>query len=73
MNGVVPLDLRKAIDLIDHSILLKKLRMYKCSINSVDWFSSYLSNRYQRTAVNGKISSQLPMTKRVYQGSILGP
>ena len=73
MNGVVLLDLRKAFDLIDHSILLKKLRMYKCSTNSVDWFSSYLSNRYQRTAVNSKISSQLPMTKGVPQGSILGP
>ena len=55
MNGVVLLDLRKAFDLIDHSILLQKLRMYKCSTNSVNWLSSYLQNRYQSTSVNGKI------------------
>ncbi|CAB4027323.1 Hypothetical predicted protein [Paramuricea clavata] len=73
MNGIVLLDLRKAFDLIDHSILLQKLRMYKCSTNSVNWFSSYLQNRYQSTSVNGKISSKLPMTKGVPQGSILGP
>ncbi|CAB3989417.1 Hypothetical predicted protein [Paramuricea clavata] len=73
MNGVVLLDLRKAFDLIDHSILLQKLRMYKCSTNSVNWFSSYLQNRYQSTSVNGKISSKLPMMKGVPQGSILGP
>ncbi|CAB4024976.1 Hypothetical predicted protein, partial [Paramuricea clavata] len=73
MNGVVLLDLRKAFDLIDHSILLQKLRMYKCSTNSVNRFSSYLQNRYQSTSVNGKISSKLPMTKGVPQGSILGP
>jgi hypothetical protein len=42
MNGVVLLDLRKAFDLIDHSILLQKQQMYKCSTNSVNWFSSYL-------------------------------
>ena len=60
VNGVVLLDLRKAFDLIDHNMLLKKLRMYKCSNNSLNWFASYLQNRYQRTTVNGKISTKLP-------------
>jgi hypothetical protein len=55
MNGIVLLDIRKAFHLIDHSILLQKLRMYKCSTNSVNWLSSYLQNRYQSTSVNGKI------------------
>ena len=47
--------------------------MYKCSNNSLNWFTSYLQNRYQSTTVNGKISTKLPLTKGDPQGSILGP
>ena len=37
-------DFRKAIDLGDRSILLQNLRLYKCYVNSLSWFHSYLSN-----------------------------
>ena len=48
MVGVVMIDFRKAFDLVDHNILLNKLKHYKMSENALNWFSSYLLNRKQR-------------------------
>jgi retron-type reverse transcriptase len=73
MNGVILLDLRKAFDLIDHDLLLHKLKLYKCSNNTIKWFSSYLKGRSQCTVFKGKLSDKLPINTGVPQGSILGP
>jgi ribonuclease P/MRP protein subunit RPP40 len=73
LNGVVLLDLRKAFDLINHDILLQKLQLYKCSENTMKFFSSYLTDRNQCTTFKGKLSEKLPITTGVPQGSILGP
>jgi len=43
--GTVFLDLKKAIDLVDHKILLYKLNLYHFSPKSVSLFTSYLLNR----------------------------
>ncbi len=72
MNGVILLDLRKGFDLIDHDILVLKLRMYKCSDITIDWFTSYIKGRSQCTIYKGKLSDTLPIKTGVPKGSILG-
>lgn len=75
------MDLSKAFDSVNHTILLSKLKSLGISNSSLDWFRSYLENRYQFVQLthfsNNRISnynSQLKHVKfGVPQGSILGP
>ena len=71
--GCLMVDFRKAFDLIDHNLLLQKLRLYKCDESSLSWFTSYLSNRSQRVSMNNKCSGSERVSFGVPQGSILGP
>lgn len=67
------LDLSKAFDTLDHDILLSKLQHYGIRNETHQMFHSYLTYRHQFVEHNGKISSHLPLTIGVPQGSILGP
>ncbi len=51
----------------------KKLRLYKCSDITIDWFTSYIKGRIQCTIYKGKLSDTLPIKTGVPQGYILGP
>ena len=69
--GMVLLDLQKAFDTVNHNILCDKLEIL--GIGSIEWFSSYLSNRKQFVTVNNIYSNFGSVTCGVPQGSILGP
>ena len=75
LTGAVFIDLTKAFDTVNHSILLSKL----CSLGvlndspAYNWFESYLSNRCQVTVCNGTKSCPETVQIGVPQGSILGP
>ena len=73
LNGLLLVHLKKAFDLVNHSILLSKLQIYGCSSSTVQWFTSYLSDRSQCTNFKGTLSDPLPVSIVVPQGSILGP
>ena len=71
--GAVLLDLSKAFDLVDHSLLLSKISIYHTDNTSLQWFEPYLHDRTQRCCINGSLFDALLITRGVPQGSILGP
>ena len=67
------LDLSKAFDTLDHSILLRKLNSYGIRGLSNQWIHNYLSGRKQYVTFNNISSSPTNVICGVPQGSILGP
>ena len=70
---VFPPTFKKAFDLVDHKVLLQKLKIYGLSDESLNWYSSYLLSRSQRVSVNNVLSQHKSILYGVPQGSILGP
>ena len=67
------LDLKKAFDTVNHSILISKPYTYGIRGNSRQWFKSYLANRQQFVQIHISKSNTETVTCGVPQGSILGP
>ena len=72
-NGVLFLDLKKAFDTVDHSILLQKLYQYGIKGTPLKLLASYLNNRKQVCVINNNKSGQETVQCGVPQGSNLGP
>ena len=67
------LDFRKDFDLVDHKLLLQKLKHYTINKLSISWFESYLCHRTQQVNINTNQSNTANVLCGVPQGSILGP
>ena len=73
VSGAVFLDLTKAFDLVNHSILINKLSVYLKDSESLPFFKSYLVDRTQRVYLHGSYSYEGKVLCGVPQGSVLGP
>ena len=73
ITAAVYIDFSKAFNCVQHSILLEKLKKLNLHQNIIQWISSYLTDREQRTLVNNTLSSSLSVRQGVPQGSVLGP
>ena len=71
--GITFIDLRKAFDLTDHSLLLAKLHAYGFDDVSTRYFSSYFSTHQQRVVLDIVCSEWATVHCSIPQGSILGP
>ena len=68
------LDLSAAFDTLDHQILHSRLNsVFGIQSTALQWFHSYLSDRYQSTSVNNLSSSPSQLMYGVPQGSVPGP
>uniref|UniRef100_A0A8C5DKA4 Reverse transcriptase domain-containing protein n=1 Tax=Gouania willdenowi TaxID=441366 RepID=A0A8C5DKA4_GOUWI len=74
LSVLVLLDLSAAFDTIDHYILLERLeKLLGITGTALNWFKSYLSDRYQFVHVNNRSSVYTKVSYGVPQGSVLGP
>ena len=72
-TGLVCIDLSAAFDLVDHSILLKRLFDYfGIRGTALAWFTSYLTGRSQRVLIDDMRSDKKQLRQGVPQGSVLG-
>ena len=67
------LDMSAAFDVVNHSLLFDKLKLYGFDRNALCWMSSYLTGRSQSVCIDGFMSQAIGISTGVPQGSILGP
>ena len=75
-NGTVSaifMDLSKAFDTLNHTLLISKLGAYGFRNDALLYMKSYLSERHQRVRINNTYSAWAKIITGVPQGSILGP
>src|SRR6516225_6737055 len=72
-QGTLLIDISKAFDSVNHQLLINELHKIGCSTQVVNWFHSYLSNRFQRIKSSCVSLPWKSIHKGVPQGSGLSP
>lgn len=67
------MDLSKAFDDINHSLLLAKLKAYGFFTHALELMSTYLLGRQECVTLDGVCSNFKTVKSGVPQGSLLGP
>lgn len=71
--SMIPCDLSKAFDCVNHEILLYKLCYYGVTGDALMMIKSYLCSRTRNVDINGVRSESANVLIGIPQGSILGP
>ena len=72
-TGMIIVDLQKAFDTFNHTVLLQKMKCIGFKESAIKWFQSYLSNREFFVTLENVFSDAGLVNCGVPQGSILGP
>ena len=70
---VLFIDYSRAFDTINHELLIRKLMTFDVPSNVVRWIANFLTGRTQAVSSDCKLSSWLPITQSIVQGSGIGP
>ena len=72
-TGTVFVDMSKAFDRVKHERLVTVLFSLGIAGTALEWFTDYLSGRFQLVKVLDSVSEAVSCSRGVPQGSVLGP
>ena len=71
-GDAVLMDPSKALNTLNHDLLIAKLHLYGFDVKTLKLLHSYLTKRWQRAKVNPSFSTWLELLQGVLQGSVFG-